>query len=256
MKANLLLSMVVVVLNCFTQAQIASAPTTGTPFASTAYSALMGPQQLQNITISGTATSVDNQVQPVTFTVVGTLQSRFNIGADELAEVRDSSLSVPVGSWRANGETHSMTTTNCWIPVGWLLPQSLVATALGSDASVTYVGREQLDSISVEHLSWYRNITQKNAAYQRAVQQWSLVEIYLDATSHLPVKARFWQHPDDQSELSIPVEVYFSDYRTSSGILIPFRIKQYFQGALLRDVVVQNVTVNQLVAPDYFTLQQ
>jgi len=100
-----------------------------------------------------------------------------------------------------------------------------------------------------------RPSTAKNAQLARDLEKLSTVEILLDSTSHLPVGVTFNTHPDIDYGRDIPTEVRFSDYRSVSGVMVPFHIQRWLQGMLNTELTVTAATINNGLTDRDFTLQ-
>ena len=88
------------------------------------------------------------------------------------------------------------------------------------------------------------------------IQGLSVVDLYVDPNSMLPLALAFKTHPDDDFNLNIPVEIRFGDYRNVNGVLAPFRIQKLLQGTLTLDLAVTQATVNSGVASSTFTIPE
>jgi len=71
----------------------------------------------------------------------------------------------------------------------------------------------------------------------------STVDLLLDPGTFLPTALTFATHPDADANRQIPVTVQFSDYRTISGVSIPFHIQKFMNGTLMLDVTVSSATI-------------
>ena len=82
-----------------------------------AYTAL-GASGFQSVKLTGTGSwsnSSPDSTGAITIEVVGALQSRLDIGAASITEVRDSSTALPTGQWRdAKSTVSTLATHNCW----------------------------------------------------------------------------------------------------------------------------------------------
>ena len=168
------------------------------------------------------------------------------LSSGPLSEVRTTSNGRPAGTWTGpDGVTHAMVTHNLWTPSAWFFPVFAEAQVLSNSVyTVTYVGQETRDSGSVQHVRASIPATDASDANATLTQHLSQVEIYLDASSLLPVSMIYSIHPDKNAGLDIPVEVRFSDFRAVNNATVPFHVQQYIQFGLALDIQVQTVTFN------------
>jgi hypothetical protein len=73
----------------------------------------------------------------------------------------------------------------------------------------------------------------------------SRVEFFIDQQTLLPVAIRYYVHPDSDSRIDWPMEIRFSDYRSTSGALFPFSAIQSFQGRVIAQIKINSIAVNQ-----------
>jgi len=137
----------------------------------------------------------------------------------------------------------------------WFFPA--LSSLSGVDPSVVlkYVGLENRSGTSVQHLQSYRYVPAKLASTSTLLQQQSTVNFYLDTSSSLPVSTTFNVHPDDDSSVSLTIEVDFSTYQLSDGAQIPMHIQRYMQGGLVLDLVVTGISLNSGLQDSSFTIQ-
>jgi len=193
----------------------------------------------------------------VTLKAKGIAESRLDISAGNAArsEIRNDT-SGPDGQWMgADGVRHSISPHNCWTPPAWFAPNVLVQEMLGSSVVLSYLGRETRSGVAVDHLRLNRPSTQTNPQLARDLQKLSTVDTFLDASAHLPLAVLFNTHPDNDYGRDIPIEIRFSDYRSVSGVTVPFRIQRSMQGVLNLDLTVTAATINSGLADSAFALQ-
>ena len=82
----------------------------------------------------------------------------------------------------------------------------------------------------------------------------SIMDIFIDSGSFLPVALAFVAHPDKDGGKDIPVEIQFSDYRMVERLKAPLRVRKLVQGTVMRDVNVTRAAVNSSVAESEFNL--
>ncbi len=83
----------------------------------------------------------------------------------------------------------------------------------------------------------------------------SLVDVFFDASTHLPQAVVYNTHPDNDYGRDIPVEIRLSDYRNVNGVMVPFHIQRSMQGVPNLDLTVTTATINGGLDDSEFALQ-
>jgi len=234
---------------------------TALALAQASLKALAGTTTITDLSLSGSATYTaggDEETGAVTLLASGNLLSRVTLSLTDgqRTEIRNG----PAGDWiGADAVEHSMALHNCWPDAAWFYP-GLSFQALSTDPGLglAYVGLETKGGISVQHLRLFRVVGGQSASISATIQTLSAEDLYLDASSYLPLFLDFSLHPDNDFNRSIPVEIVFSGYQSSaavssgSGIKFPARIQKYFNGSLFLDLTIASAAVNSgLPASDF-----
>lgn len=236
-----------------TSTPVAQNPTAVT-LAAKSIALLSGTVQIADITLTGTATRIagsDTGSGTATLKAQGTSSSRMDLSLSDgtFSEIRTSTSGAPQGQWLApNGAYNSMAMHNCFTDAAWFFPALTVLSQTSNPyLTISYVGQATKNGIQVQHLHF---------AFTSAVSATSLAgladplvalsstDVYLDASSLLPVAFAFYTHPDNNSALNIPVEVDFSNYQTVNGIQIPYHIQKFLNGSLYLDMTIQTAALN------------
>jgi len=229
-------------------------------------SVLNGPLGVVNdVVISGTATrSAGSDVQQgqITLRALGATQSRvdFQSGTGTSSDVRNiDQRNVPHGfAVSKDGSVHNQAGHNTLTDAVWFLPSlSFLSKASKPTTTVSYIGQESRNGISVQHIRLaLQNPSPKVPTIVNTHIGWlSQTDFYLDPGSSLPVAVTFNIHPDENALVAIPVEIDFSDYRAIGGIQVPFRIKKLVNGTLFDDITVQTAQVNTGLTAPVFAAQ-
>ena len=218
---------------------------------------MAGATTLSDITLQGNATySAGSDVETGTATLrfLGRQYSAIllNLTDDTRQEIRNPQKGGRAGP---DGLWYSEALHNCWTDASVFLPALSLQAAL-SDAAMglVYVGAETNNGVATEHLQLYHTIANGSAGAIAAVEQLSRMDLYLDASSLLPVAVDFNTHPDNDFNASILVEIQFESYQAASGVQIPFRIQKLIQGSLVLDVAVNSASINSGTAASLFTI--
>jgi hypothetical protein len=220
---------------------------------------LSGGGQIADITLTGTATRVagsDTGSGTVTLKALGTSNSRMDLSLSDgtFSELRTGQSGAPQGQWLApSGSYNSMATHNCFTDAAWFFPALSILTQLSNPNLIaTYVGQETKAGVGVYHLQLS---IQSPSDPTGLLEQLSAADVYLSASTYLPVALVFQTHPDNDALTNILVEVDFSNYQSINGVLIPFRVQKSLNGRLFLDITVQSAVLNSGLAQSVFTAQ-
>jgi hypothetical protein len=237
-------------------------PTTSSPqavaLASQALSALTGSVQVNDVTLTGTGTRTagsDVESGSVSLKALGSGEARLDltVAGGTRSEIRNLDLnSAPQGFWiGVDGTTHSMANHNCATDAAWFFPALSVLSQLSNpNLVVTYIGNETRLGVNVQHL----HFVIQSPAPSTLFQQLSAEDVYLNASSNLPVAITFNAHPDNDTSANLPVEIDFSNYQVVNGVQVPFRIQRLLNGSVLFDLTVQSATLNSGLTAAAFSL--
>lgn len=215
--------------------------------ASRSLQALTRGTSLTDVALQGTTTyTAGSNIETGTVTLLasGNLASRMNLSLTEgqRTEVRNGAQGDWIGP---DGVEHSMATHNCWPDADWFYP-GLSFQALNSDSGLgmSYIGSETKNGLAVQHIRLFRVVPSGSGVPQANVLALSTEDLYLDASSYLPLFLDFSTHPDNAFNRDFSVEVAFSDYQQMSGVTVPVRIQKHLNGALVLDVTITSASVN------------
>ncbi len=168
----------------------------------------------------------DIQTGEVTLKARASGQSRINLslGGVPRSEIRINDPLNPLFETFAGGQWTTRAPHNSWVDANWFFP-ALSALVVGPQKGFA------LGSISdSSHLYSQFQITGQKAGVASQIQNLSSVLYKVDPSTLFPVALHFVFHPDSDFGVSIPVDVQFSDYRTVSGVQVPFRIEHTSTG--------------------------
>ncbi len=222
-------------------------------------SAITGGATIVDVTLNGSVTSMigsEAENGTATLSAKGTGESRVDLMLPTgiRTEVRGVQAGTPKGEWRhGNQSSERMGSRNCATDAVWFFP-ALTSLTGSRDRLLKYVGQEDRNGITVHHIRSYkfdRALPQEVALRYEA---FTAMDFYLDADTLLPVALSFNVHPDDGSDVNLPVAVEFSSYQTVHGISVPMRVRKYIQGNLLLDFSVSDVALNSGVSDASFAI--
>lgn len=260
MKPKVAVMIVVVVCAAMPLAQAQTgSPALASAIARQAAAALTGGADVNDVALVGTITHIAGSTHEsgtVTLKAKGSGESRFDstLASGALAEIRNNGSSDPQCWAKASASFRTVAVHNCWTDASWFFPafSSLIANPA---VTLTYVGQESRNGVAVQHVRAQRYLSGQKPKATALIARLSTVDYYLDASTYLPVAISFNTHPDSDLNVDIAVEVRYSDYRKTSGITAPFRIRKFINGSLSLDVAVTNVAVNTGLPDSDFVAQ-
>jgi len=233
--------------------------------------ALTGGAPVTDVTMTGTITVTDaSGTQSGTITMVATAsgqgQSTATLPSGTHTEIRSVSAgSASLTVIGADGIPHTITTQSAVSPnPAWFCPALLLASASSPGYSSSYFGQGTLNGAAVQHLAmWWLPGSSSGSSPASATQfgqQVTQHDIYLDASSLLPVSMSFLMHPYDPEEPNKPFipyrgsnfdrteQVQFSDYRLVQGRPVALHIHVTLQisgtATITTDIQISSVTFN------------
>jgi hypothetical protein len=223
--------------------------------ATRSLAALTGTTTLADMTLQGSvaySAGSDEDTGTVTLLASGNLAS--NLSLNLIGGPRNEIRNGPAGVWSGtDGVQYAMALHNCWPDAGWFYPGlSFAALATDTGLGLAYIGPEAKNGFSVIHIQLFRVVSNAPQDFTAAVQTLSTEDLYVDASSALPLFLDYNVHPDSDYNHSIPVEIAFSGYQPMGGISVPSRVQKYFNGTLLLDLSIASAAINSgLPASDF-----
>jgi hypothetical protein len=222
--------------------------------------ALGGTTPISDVTLTGTATRIagsDTGSGTVILKALGSSNSRMDLSLSNgtFSEIRTSLNGAPQGQWLArSGSYNNIATHNCLTDAAWFFPAlTVLSQTSNSNLSITYVGQQTRNGISVQHLQFAFGGRTQIPGLGDPLLALSFTDVYLDSSSLLPIAFVFNTHPDDDALTNILVEVEFSNYQRVNGVEIPFHIQKLLNGNLLLDLTVQTASLNSGLTDSAFS---
>ncbi len=220
--------------------------------------ALTGGAPVIDVTLNADVISIygsDNETGTGTFAAKGTGESRvdLNLSGGTRSDVRNQANGVPAGAWAQNGAPSTpYAQHNCWNDAAWFFPGLSSLTQAANPAFIfKYIGQEQHGGMNVQHIRVFQVVQNDTTG---VFQKLSAADFYLDMTTNLPDAIFTYIHPDNNLGSNIPIEVRFANYQAVSGIMVPFRFQQMFDGGVVLDAKVTSAVFNTGLLDTFFTL--
>jgi hypothetical protein len=224
-----------------------------------ALTALAAGPAVNDVTLTGTAerfAGSDDETGTVTYKALPSgSRLDLSLSGGTRSDIWSASSSGPVGSWTGpDGVSHAMTYQNLLTDPGWFPLFTLANLSFSSSTVLTYVGTGTHNGVATIHISASQQVAASSGDDTALLQHLTQVDIYLDATTLVPVAYSFNIHPDDNALLDIPVEVRYSGYQTINGIRIPLRVQKFVNNTIALDLQFQSAVVNSGISSASFAL--
>ena len=230
---------------------ITSPAGSGTTWAMQAMLALTGGNPVNSVTETGSVTRTlggDQESGSITLQSSGIMTNQIGVSTSvgTRSETRIWQSKYPAGSWTGlDGTQHPMILHNCWTDAVWFFPAlSLLADYADPNLVFTYLGSQQYQGGSVEHIQVYRTASGLSPDRLRILARLSTVDYYLDSQTALPVAIAFNTHADSDLNTDIPVMIVFSGYQPINGIRIPFQVVETLNGTPMLQISITNAVPN------------
>lgn len=163
----------------------------------------------------------------------------------------------------SNGDAKEINGTQSVNPVVELIvtdqcadfPLPLLLDALSNpDEAFQSVGLETLNGASVQHIRIWNTFSSKPRMQKLA--SLSARDIWLDATSNLPVKIAYLRQAGEGAVPSVRMEVFFSNYTNVNGVQYPFQINKSYNGTPWQTITIQSVSFNTGLTNSQFPVEE
>jgi hypothetical protein len=120
------------------------------------------------------------------------------------------------------------------------------------DSLIQFVGQETLGNSSVNHIRVQNTFASSTSL--KFLSEFTAADIWLDATTALPVKVGMTRRFGGGSAPRIPISFAYSNYQTVSGVRYPFTIQEYLTETLWATTTIQTVNFNTGLTDGTFPL--
>lgn len=213
-----------------------------------AQASMFGKMQPTSVVLDGTFTSTEgalNQNGSVHLTVGsdGSYSIELSRTAGAINETRMVSDGMPSCTWTdQNNVVHQSAFLNCLVPA-WFFP-SLALLSGTSSATLPAWTPSSYSSDSLGNHLKFQFLLPSSDESQEDPQLQKPFDLVLSPATSLPQYAFFTIHPDNPGiHADIAIEIAYTNYRTVSGVMIPFHIQRYVNGNLVLDLVVTSASI-------------
>jgi len=232
--------------------------------------ALTGGSAVTDVTMTGAYTVTNaSGTQSGTIRMVATAsgqgESTVTLPSGTYSEIRSIAAgSASMIETGPDGIPHAISTQTAVSPnPAWFCPALVLAAASSPNYSSSYIGQEMLNGETVQHLAvWWLPGNSSSSSSGTLTQFWQQVtrhDIYLDASSRLPVSMTFPLHPYDPQSPTKPlipyrgsnadrtIQLLFFDYQVVEGRPVALHIHSTMKtsvGTVTSDIQISSVTFN------------
>lgn len=216
--------------------------------------AFSGGQIVQRVQLTGNAawyagSLEDNGTVSLTASTDGSSQMQLDLGTTGPRTESQTGVGADAACrWAgADGVAHEIATESCLGQTLWVMPAlSLQPSILAGSVSVVDLGSGPVGAgeTAYRHLQSHPMVSAASSVMPTHNAQLSTADIGLDPVSALPAVLTYSVHPDNGAQISIAIEVHYSDYRSVNGVQIPFHIQRYLNGSLRLDILLSSAQIN------------
>lgn len=122
------------------------------------------------------------------------------------------------------------------------LPAMALAHWLKSaDANLDYKGRKASGNSQHHHIAIDRILRgNKPQGLKDAYAKATRVEVFIDESTNLPARLRYYDHPRDW-RIDIPIDLVFSDFRRVGGVLVSCNITRFHGDQRQESIQIQSI---------------
>jgi hypothetical protein len=178
--------------------------------------------------------------------VDGSASLQLSIGPASRMESQTKADNSRTCAWTdAVGTSHKIHGPNCFIAVPWFAPGlftqplSLLPAQLGT----IDVGEVSNSGTTLHQINYFLNLADAANSSMSQANDLSTVKVFYDPQTHLPVSLEYLIHPDNDDAKNVDVRVLFSNYQSTSGVMLPFHIEKYVNRSLQLKLDISNATI-------------
>ncbi len=206
---------------------------------------------VQDSVVQGTSLLSQNAATPVTIKTKGPDRMRWDtaLGGKPSAVVmnRGQQLQQTEKGWRSGPSPNAVNARPHHLP-GLMLAYELAR----KDSAASFVGTETLNNRQVQHVKLVRVSAVGNPDMDAQLAKNSTLDIFVDAQSFMITKISYLQVSETDWRRSLPVDIYYADYRSISGMAVPVVQSTYFNGKAAGVLHIISVALNSGVADTEF----
>lgn len=119
---------------------------------------------------------------------------------------------------------------------------SQMADFLLPNMNLTYMGEEKVNGLVAYHIMF--TLVPTDGTPSEVAALISEFHVFVDGQTFLVTKTQSYIFSPDAIENRSLAEMYYSDYRSVNGLLVPFHVSRYISGEKYCDITFSSVAVN------------
>ncbi len=132
------------------------------------------------------------------------------------------------------------------------LPALLIGQEMArGDLWGQYVGQETLGGQTVHHVKLAR-VSTLGSPVDAQLTQNSEIDVFINTQTGLIAKIRFIHHSETDWRLGTPMEIYYDNYQTVNGMLIPYHQRTIISNSIKTDLNITSAQFNVGLADTVF----
>lgn len=133
-------------------------------------------------------------------------------------------------------------------------PLPLLGCALNNaETALQYIGIETLDGVQVHHIRFWSTFL--STPKLQPLAEFSTRDVWVDVATGLPRKLSYVRREARGSAPRIPVDVFYSNYQTVAGTVVPFSIQKSLNGTPWATITIQSIQFNTGLTDSAFPIQ-
>ncbi len=232
--------------------------------AMTAAASVTGGQStaVTDVTLNGTVRRVagsldESGTATLKGTAAGASLTEFDLPSGTLEESRDLTAATPAGTWEeSSGAPHPVAFHNLATDPTWFYPALLIERALSTASyGILYAGAATRNGVAANDIRIYSYLLISPTSVAGLNQTLGQMDLYLDATTSLPLALDFDTHLDKNALVNLPVEVRYLSYAKQGVAMVPSEIRKYIDDSLSLDIQVSSAQLDTGLTSASLSLQ-
>jgi hypothetical protein len=118
----------------------------------------------------------------------------------------------------------------------------IVSVLADPESAYAYIGLETLNGVSVQHIQFWKTFA--STPRFGALASFSRRDVWLDASSGLPIRISYRDHSAQGAVAAVPVDITFSNYAKFGNVLYPLSIHKSVNGTPWAAITLTNVVLD------------
>lgn len=129
----------------------------------------------------------------------------------------------------------------------------LVLASTSPSTTVSTLGTEQYNGVAAIHVRVQRHYPAAQDP-QGVLAQLTTRDFFIDPSTYLVVGTEFMTHPTKTFTVSLPEDIYFSNYQRVNGVMVPFAAAETINGQKIWSLQLSSIQFNSGLSDADFSL--